>query len=137
ATIFRIDLRDYRWNEKTWDDIVDINPYGIDYRTPESRYCAEATGSSLPYVRGDWFVSVASQPPLYHKILEIPQNVGELEKLLRVDVAENFRVARAARAGFNGSGVSRNNRLIERHESVYGAYWKSYDFAGNSGRQNL
>src|SRR5205823_8754042 len=37
----------------------------------------------------------------------------------------------------NGSGVSRNNRLIERHKTGYGAYWKSYDFAGNSGRQNL
>src|SRR5262249_28963206 len=33
------------------------------------------------------------------------------------------------RAGFNGSGVANNNRLIERHEASYGAYWKSYDFA--------
>ena len=43
----------------------------------------------------------------------------------------------AARAGFNSSGVSRNNRLIERHESGATVYWKSYDFAGNTGRQNL
>src|SRR5262249_1806135 len=44
---------------------------------------------------------------------------------------------RAARAGFNGSGVSRNNRLIERHESPHGGYWKSYDFADNLGRHNV
>jgi hypothetical protein len=33
--------------------------------------------------------------------------------------------------------VSRNNRLIERHESSFGAYWKSYDFGSSAGRQNL
>ena len=36
---------------------------------------------------------------------------------------------RAARAGFNGSGVANANRLIERHPSNYGALLASYDFA--------
>ncbi|MCP4381964.1 MAG: hypothetical protein GY798_11225, partial [Hyphomicrobiales bacterium] len=35
------------------------------------------------------------------------------------------------------SGVSRNNRLIERHTSPTGYFWTSYDFAGNRDRQNL
>jgi hypothetical protein len=52
-------------------------------------------------------------------------------------VAVNIRQERVARAGFNGSGVSRNNRLLERHKSGYGYYWKSYDFAGNAERKNL
>ena len=95
------------------------------------------TGSRLPYLRADWFVAAAANPPLYHDLLQLPQTDRELEKELRVDVAENVRGERAMRAGFNGSGVSRNNRLIERHESAYGAYWKSYDFGGNTGRQNL
>ena len=30
-----------------------------------------------------------------------------------------------------------NNRVVERHASRYGAYWKSYDFAGNTGTQNI
>jgi hypothetical protein len=33
--------------------------------------------------------------------------------------------------------VSRNNRLIERHETSHGAYWKSYDFSDNTGAQNI
>ena len=33
--------------------------------------------------------------------------------------------------------VSNNNRVIERHASRYGAYWKSYDFAGSVGTQNI
>jgi tetratricopeptide (TPR) repeat protein len=95
------------------------------------------TGCAQPHVRGDWFVAAASRPPLYHDILRLPATEGELEKSLRVDVREDVRQEKVARAGFNGSGVSRNNRLIERHESGGVVYWKSYDFAANVGRQNL
>ena len=43
------------------------------------------------------------------------------------------------RAGFLKSGVSDHNRLIERHESNYGAYWVSYDFkrVGGGALQDL
>jgi hypothetical protein len=88
-------------------------------------------------VRGDWFVATASRPPLYHEALQLPDTEQKLEEQLHIDVRENIRQERVARAGFNGSGVSRNNRLIERHESPYGDYWRSYDFADNVGRRNL
>ena len=136
-TVLRIDLRDYQWNEKTWDAIVGRNPYGILYETETAKAIADATRCQLPYVRADWFVAVGSRPPLYHDILQLPRSENELEKMLRVDTLENIRQERAARAGFNSSGVSRNNRLIERHEAGAVVYWKSYDFAANTGRQNL
>ena len=44
---------------------------------------------------------------------------------------------RVWRAGFNDSGVSNHNRVVERHKSPHGAYWKSYDFAGSVGTQNI
>ena len=137
GTILRIDLRDAQWNEKTWDAIVARYPYGILFGTETAKACSEATRCRLPFVRADWFVAVASRPPLYHDILQLPQRESDLEKMLRVDVMENLRQERAVRAGFNSSGVSRNNRLIERHESGTTVYWKSYDFAGNTNRQNL
>ena len=136
-SILRIDVRDYQWNEKVWDAIVARNPYGVLFGTDTAKACAEATRCQLPYVRGDWFVAVASRPPLYHDILQLPGSEGALEKMLRVDVLENIRQERVARAGFNSSGVSRNNRLIERHESGATVYWKSYDFGGNTGKKNL
>lgn len=136
-TLLRIDLRDYEWNERTWDTILARNPYGINYASADAKACAEMTRSPMPYVRGDWFVAVGSRPPLYHDILQLPRSEQELEKLLRIDTTESIRQEKAARAGFNSSGVSRNNRLIERHESGATVYWKSYDFAGNTGRQNL
>ena len=32
------------------------------------------------------------------------------------------------RVGFNGSGISRFNRILERHDSAQGMYWRTYDF---------
>jgi mono/diheme cytochrome c family protein/sugar lactone lactonase YvrE len=136
-TVLRIDLRDYKWSEKNWNALLIVYPYGVRYDTADEQECANETATPLPYIRGDWFVAQAARPPLYHDLLQLPQTDRELERELRIDVSDNLRGERAARAGFNGSGVSRNNRLIERHETPHGAYWKSYDFASNTGRQNL
>jgi mono/diheme cytochrome c family protein len=161
ATVLCIDLRDYKWDEKTWDLIQAANPYnpspdsapgrnvlGDPYRgefsltgvftsIKDSIKDSISFRSQFQHVRGDWFVFAASRPPLYHEVLQLPKTDRELEKRLELDVALDIEQERVARAGFNGSGVSRNNRLIERHESSYGAYWKSYDFSENADRKNL
>src|SRR5262249_27848729 len=103
----------------------------------ETRALIAATGSEEPVVRADWFVATAARPPLYHDLLQLPNSDRELERLLRIEALTNIQEESVVRAGFNDSGVSRNNRLLERHDSVYGAYWRSYDFAENVGRQNL
>jgi len=136
-SILRINLNDYDWDEKTWESIVAANPYGVVYATEVARKCSQQVGCNLPYVRGDWFVHAAARPPLYHTILKLPKTDKELETQLRIDVAENIRKELVRRAGFNGSGVSQNNRLLEWHRTGYGAYWKSYDFAGKVDRKNL
>ena len=96
--------------------------------------------SDIPSVHVDWFVAQASLPPLYHDLLSLPLTDRELETRLEVDVIRNLLNApgvRVWRAGTNDSGVSNNNRVVERHTSRYGAYWKSYDFAGSVGTQNI
>jgi tetratricopeptide (TPR) repeat protein len=137
ATIVRIDLRDYDWSRETWEAIAGKNPYPFRSESEAFRRCCAWTDCEQPLVRGDWFVAQASRPPLYHEVLRLPANEPQLQRLLQVDVARNVRDERVVRAGFNGSGVSRNNRLIERHEVGDVVYWRSYDFAGNAGRQNL
>ncbi|WP_422928525.1 c-type cytochrome domain-containing protein [Singulisphaera sp. PoT] len=136
-TVLRIDLRDYLWDEGTWRAILDLYPYGLQLEGTTNASISAMTVCELPYVRADWFVFAASRPPLYHDVLRLPATIEELERKLDVDVAANIRQDRVSRAGFNASGVSRNNRLIERHESTNGAYWRSYDFAGNADRKNL
>ena len=41
------------------------------------------------------------------------------------------------RAGFQKSGVSKHNRLIERHAIPTGYFWTSYDFKGDRPEQSL
>jgi WD40 repeat protein/mono/diheme cytochrome c family protein len=127
-TILRIDLRDLVWDANTWNRILADYPYGVFPDTATARACSAATATRMPCVRADWFVATASRPPLYQDLLQLPNNAAELERQLRVDAAADIQQERVARAGFNGSGISRNNRLIERHDAVHGAYWRTYDF---------
>jgi serine/threonine-protein kinase len=96
------------------------------------------SGTRAPALRGDWFLATASVPPLYHHLLGLPGTAHELEQQLKVDVAANFRRDKVVRAGLTASGVStKGNRLVERHESPFGVYWKSYDFKSSEGGRDL
>jgi hypothetical protein len=110
-------------------------PYG--YRSSGSDEIRQLTGADVPYVRADWFVFQASTPPLYHEILRLPSTVKELEEREEVNVAQDFAENNLIRAGFTDSGVSKNNRIIERHVAVNGAYWRSYDFLNSEGANNI
>ena len=141
-TIFYIDLRNYEWDIKSdkWYKIEQAYPYGVQLKSTTYTTLCEKTDCELPFIRADWFIATASLPPLYHDILDLPKTDRELETQLEVNVSENLKNApgvRVWRAGFNESGISINNRIVERHKSRYGAYWKSYDFAGNVGKQNI
>ena len=148
-TIFYIDLRDYEWEigSNRWTQIEAKYPYHINFNAPLQkrqqetlkRLC-QTMDCEVPFIHVDWFLATASLPPLYHDILDLPKSDRELEARLEVNVAENIRNApgkRVWRAGLNDSRVSKNNRVVERHASRYGAYWKSYDFAGSVGSQNI
>jgi WD40 repeat protein len=126
--VLRIDLRDYLWDANTWDRILAEYPYGLAASTSAARAAMVYTLTRLPVIRADWFLATACRPPLYQDILQLPTNASELERQLRVDVAQDIQQERVARAGFNGSGVSRNNRVLERHDSMLGVYWRTYDF---------
>ncbi|MBY0525632.1 MAG: WD40 repeat domain-containing protein [Gemmataceae bacterium] len=136
-TIYRVDLRDYKWNSRLWDRLVSVYPYRLSAVSNEGKEIATFTGSELAYLRSDWFVATASRAPLYYDLLQMPGTDRGLERLLQVDVPGNIQEETVVRAGFNGSGVSRNNRMIERHDAGYGAYWRTYDFSANTDRQNL
>lgn len=77
-------------------------------------------------------------PPLYHDLLALPRSLVDLERLLGVDATRDLAEERSvARAGLRSSGVSQNNRVLERHASSYGAYWKSFDFRDSVDQQNV
>ena len=147
-TIFYIDLRHYEWDRNgAWTQIETIYPYHIPFDASTQTALKAQLGrlqtemkSNIPSIHVDWFLAQASLPLLYHDLLSLPLTASELETRLGVDVSGNLQNApgvRVWRAGFNNSGVSNNNRVVERHTSQHGAYWKSYDFAGSVGTQNI
>ena len=147
-TIFYIDLRNYEWDiNNGWGQTETAYPYHISFDAPTQTALKAQLGrlqteteSNIPSVHVDWFVATAATPPLYHDMLSLPLTDKELETRLGINVDRNLRDApgvRVWRAGLNNSGVSNNNRMVERHAFRDGAYWKSYDFAGNVGTQNI
>jgi hypothetical protein len=114
----------------------------------------------LKHLRADWFVTIGLRPKLYHKLLyelvlpdlrkrqddptkpNNPKNMTDLdlENYLKLTIASNITGSsvKAVRAGFNESGISGQNRMIERHPLTGGGYyWKSYDFLGSNSRSIL
>jgi len=151
-TLLYIDLRRYEWDEwdtrdDVWKRIEQDYPYTLEF-APETEadrfkkltHLRQETKSKEPFLHADWFLATASLPPLYHDILRLPDTDLALEQQLNINVARNIQQSpgiRVSRAGVVKSGVSKNNRVVERHTSQYGAYWKSYDFAGSVGVQNI
>ena len=157
GTIFWIDSRTAGWHQtiatSEAEDRATINaydlflleyPYAILPETSDAfdRLLIEHLDDCnqvrpVPYLRGDWFCSIALQPPVYHDVLQLPRTIKALEEQLGVDVASNIESSRVRRAGMLVSGVSRNNRAVERHSQSHGYYWKSHDFRDNVGPENI
>lgn len=141
-TVFVLDIRKLDWDRNNlWREILKAYPYGLKYGGTSNQALQnleaeieKLTGCELAYLRADWFVVAATRPPLYHTLLQLPRTAGQLEKQLEVDVRRNFDRDELGRAGFTESLVSGQNRLVERHGALHGAYWKSYDFQARNDR---
>jgi mono/diheme cytochrome c family protein len=145
-TIYRISTDDYGWDYNPnnpdvdiWESIVREYPYGIRYEDEiADQNIEDLSETKMAYVNADWFVATASQPRLYHVILQLPNDEKGLEQMVGVNTLQNIADGSdGLRAGFTQSGVSNSNRIIERHEANMGMYWKSYDFAQETGQGNI
>jgi len=142
ALVLNIDLRRLGWDPDDWKQIARAYPYGVTHPDEATfreleREVARLSETRLPSLRADWFVATVSRPPLYDAILRLPESLRDLEAKLNVHLERNFDRDVLRRAGLVTSGVSRHNRLVERHPTPFGAYWRSYDFGSSAGRGNL
>ncbi|MGY3439202.1 MULTISPECIES: c-type cytochrome [unclassified Marinovum] len=163
GAVVRIDLRDYDWSfddwltlstgvftqeaadadfgRDAWEDLAVVYPYGIDPQyDPLLQTVSDATGAYVPIMRADWVSRFASQSPYYDVLLNLTGDIRDMEERLGIDVDREIEGLRMIRAGMlpGSSGVSDHNRMLERFDLPRGGYyWKSYDFAGDSGEQSL
>ncbi len=165
-TVFAIDLSELGWTREHWNELVAKYPYAVSYGSQDDSELDELDGkiqrmrgSRESYIlRADWFVAVATKPPLYHSLLfdltlpelrqrhSDPKNtsnprsmtVDDLEQFLGVHRFANILSGKAQRAGFTESGVSGQNRLVEWHPlQGRGYYWISYDFKSSNRTASL
>ncbi len=149
GTVFVIDLRALGWEQQplvratdqkpadlnTFDLVLLEYPFAV-IPTKSANFAELArefllpAGQVLPitFVRSDWFATVATQAPLYYDLLQLPGTVQELEQSLGVDVKVDFAKKHVQRAGLTGSI---HDRVVERHPTRNGAYWKTFDSANN------
>ena len=136
-TIYRVDISRLGWSKATWDYIVASDPYVIYYHNSQFKALEHELQTQVPFVRADWFTFAASRPPLYYTILDLPKTKGELQHRLGMNGQQDIEARKVERAGFLKSGVSDNNRMVERHAISTGMYWESYDFGSNAERKNI
>lgn len=161
-TIYMIDVRDYGWDSSmgpvpdVWELLVQRNPFAVRHDQQNALQLRKLTGTAVPFQTADWFVSDAATAPLYDEILyehvfAITADVTtmtrfDLEAALGITVAADVEAQAGGaklgvvRGGFLSSGVSDQNRVIERHRSPIVAehsYWLSHDFVANVGTGNI
>lgn len=133
ATVFRVDIDRLGWSEELWDRVAGQNPYAKFYESVVSETLGNVLRVTQPAIRADWFAAKVSVPPLYNEFAQIPETQQELERRLlfgglTADEAVIERPYEVLRAGVQKSGVSSQNRMVERQGSFFGAYWRSFDF---------
>lgn len=134
GAVVKFTLSDYGISPDVWKKLASAYPYRVD-RGLSAAVEAEKALGVLPLMRADFVIFALAQPPLYHEVLGIPggqkQRAADvaLEAKLGIDYDKAILSPDAVRAGFQNSGVSQGNRLIERLPRPDGGYyWKSYDF---------
>jgi hypothetical protein len=158
-TIYAVDLRKLGWTRAHWNACLQLYPYALGYEADRTldeldRKIDRLRGSQETYVlRADWTVAVATKPPLYYGLLydlhlpaltKRPSDTKQpanpkamttlhLEEELGINRLKNIVEGKAQRAAFTESGVSGQNRMIERHSLGRNRYyWISYDFKSSN-----
>ena len=148
GVIFTIDLREFGWTTEVWQTAIQGYPYGVQWRDADvdeldkdinRMLGGDIQGDGISSIRADWFLHTASRGTPYETLLGLPTTIQELENdRLGVDITADFRNGQLMRAGFAGSGVSRNNRLVDRHTGENTKYYyRSYDFGKSFGKAIL
>ncbi|HVS40019.1 MAG TPA: hypothetical protein VMS17_30955 [Gemmataceae bacterium] len=148
-TIFRFDERDAGWDLKPFNvadggdlksvDLFDLLLLEYPYATYPTRLEGDAETIALYlqqaglvrpilYLRGDWFVRTATQPPLYEDLLRLPRRLTAKDGL-----EDKIQTGgQPARAGLLHSVMSGGPQLVERRDDApgsggLGAYWRTFD----------
>jgi serine/threonine-protein kinase len=150
-TIYRIDIRDYNWDRDIdleddgvvdfadgWLAIVDgSGEYGVEYTGDDADDLKADTATAVPFLPVNAFVRFTEKDDLYYTLIGAKANLFEFERdVLLIDTVVEIEDNNLLRAGFSNSGVSKQERVLNRFEQNTAgglAYWISFDFDGDIG----
>jgi mono/diheme cytochrome c family protein len=146
--IYRINLRDYDWDRDIngapdgWEAIIAESPYAIPFVGDQADDIRDDTGTDVPVMNADALLDVAALGDLYYGLIGIDANSSLADFVandLAIDVQDNLEDGEAVRAGTTRSAISREDRVVERHELGQrpGAYWQTFDFASDQGNESI
>jgi hypothetical protein len=151
-TIYRVDIRDFGWDRTIdllgdgsvtftdgWNAILDgVGAYAVEYTGTQADSLKTATKTNVPFISANAFIQFADQGDLYYSLINGKKSLFDFEKqVLRVDTAADLAANQVMRGGFQNSGVSKQDRVLNRFDSGVGpgtSYWISFDFDGGGGK---
>jgi serine/threonine-protein kinase len=153
-TLYRIDLRDYDWDiavdvegvnfADKWEAIADANPYAVEFVGDDADDAKDDTQTAFPIMFADQMMDVAVIGNLYYAIIGVDVNqllTDFVANELQIDVAQNIldEEEGTIRAGTTKSRISRQDRVVERHELGVraGALWQSFDFEDVNNNESI
>lgn len=152
-TIYRIDIRDYEWDRDIdleddgvvdftdgWEAII-ANPstaaYAVEYIGDQADDLKEDAGTAVPFFPVNAFIQATEFGDLYYTLIGAKANLFDFElEVLGIDTLAEIDDDNLLRAGFANSGVSKQERVLNRFDSNLGpgtSYWISFDFDGGNG----
>lgn len=149
---YRIDLRDYDWDREIdvdgaqfrdgWEAIIAESPYAVPFVGDQADDLREDTLTDVPVMNADALLDVAGLGNLYYALIGVDVNQSLADFIsndLGIDVEDNLADGDVVRAGTTRSAISREDRVVERHEigGRQGAYWQSFDFAADQAGENI
>jgi len=157
-TIYRIDIRDYGWDRQIdlqdndisdpanvdfndgWEAIVanpGAAPFAVEYTGDQADQLKADAGTAIPFMPVNAFIQATEFGDLYYTLIGGRANLFDFERdVLGIDTVAEIADDNLLRAGFANSGVSKQERVLNRFDNgVAGnlAYWISFDFDGGNG----
>ncbi|HVZ33059.1 MAG TPA: hypothetical protein VG963_11570 [Polyangiaceae bacterium] len=151
-TIYRIDLRDFNWDEPVvvngqaftdvWEATAANNPFNVQWVGDDANIAIATSHTNFPFQMSNMMMRNNTIGNVYYGIIgvDINQNVNDfIANVLQVNVQDDLDQRTQVRAGTTKSRVSRQDRLVQRDDLVLqpGALWQSFDFEANDANQSI
>ena len=139
--LLKIDLRDLKefggvrsWSADMWNSLQDANPINAITSPQQAAIFKSLTGTNSPLMTSDAFVGTVLKEPNYSRIMGTGADQNFVKRILVDEDSHDV-----TRAGNRRSGVSKNNRIIERRAtaSYPGTYWSSFDFKSSDNTNDI